>query len=123
MFRSQLDSTDDADVLYESEFEDRDRMMQENLHKTTDKDQYPVLFNNDNIFYDTLIGETCYDLEKQTSDSDEETDNIDKNTLNSTDEGGSSDENETDLIVEEDANDNEQKYELLIYHQRESFFD
>ncbi|CAF3790537.1 unnamed protein product [Rotaria sp. Silwood1] len=103
---------DDVDNLNQSEFEDRDHMNEEDLYKTNDTDQCSLLFNHDNTFYDTLINETCYDLEKNALDSDEETDMM-TDTLGSTDDEESFDENETDVVVEEDGNDNEQKNEMF----------
>jgi hypothetical protein len=94
-----------------------------NLYKTHDTDQCSLLFNHDNTFYDTLIRETCYNLEKNTLDSDEETDTVTDDTLRSTDDEESFDENETNVVVEGDEN-NEQKYELqLSYHKRKTFLD
>ncbi|CAF1657671.1 unnamed protein product, partial [Rotaria sp. Silwood1] len=109
---SQHNSVDDVDNLNQSEFEDRDHMNEEDLYKTNDTDQCSLLFNHDNTFYDTLINETCYDLEKNTLDSDEETELV-TDTLGSTDDEESFDENETDVVVEEDGNDNEQKNEMF----------
>ncbi|CAF2948103.1 unnamed protein product [Rotaria sp. Silwood2] len=109
---SQHNSVDDVDNLNQSEFEDRDHMNEEDLYKTNDTDQCSLLFNHDNTFYDTLINETCYDLEKNTLDSDEETDIV-TDTLGSTGDEESFDENETDVVIEEDGNDNEQKNEMF----------
>ncbi|CAF4430637.1 unnamed protein product [Rotaria sp. Silwood2] len=110
--KSQHNSVDDVDNLNQSEFEDRDHMNEEDLYKTNDTDQCSLLFNHDNTFYDTLINETCYDLEKNTLDSDEETDIV-TDTLGSTGDEESFDENETDVVIEEDGNDNEQKNEMF----------
>jgi hypothetical protein len=134
LFRGQHSSVDDVDDLNQLDFEDRDHMNEADLYSTNDIEQCSLLFNHDDRFYDTLINETSSDLEKNTLSSDEETDKV-TDTLCSTDDEESVDENEIDavvegneneidVIVEGDENDNEQTYELyLSYCKRKSFLD